>query len=100
VEGEQVTEHDVLVGFRLPLFTLAKELGNVGGVSRDGVEIRRPISAWTPGSTAGLEALVLRERRRPRMPNQMACTCTSCGASSRSRSAILSWVRGGSPLSW
>jgi hypothetical protein len=45
VEGEQVTEHDVLVGFRLPLFTLAKELGNVGGVSRDGVEIRRPISA-------------------------------------------------------
>lgn len=28
-EEEPVTEHDVLVGFRLRLFTLADELGNI-----------------------------------------------------------------------
>jgi hypothetical protein len=34
VEGEPVTEHDVLVGFRLRLFTLADELGNVSAACR------------------------------------------------------------------
>jgi hypothetical protein len=31
---EPVTEHDVLVGFRLRLFTLADELGNVSAACR------------------------------------------------------------------
>jgi hypothetical protein len=34
MEGEPVTEDDVLVGFRLRLFTLADELGNVSAACR------------------------------------------------------------------
>jgi transposase InsO family protein len=67
-----VTEHDVLVGFRLPLFTLADELGNVSeacrlmGVDRSTYyRLKRRVDRW------GLEALNVRERRRPRMPNQI-----------------------------
>jgi transposase InsO family protein len=72
VEGEPVTEHDVLVGFRLRLFTLADELGNVSAACRAmGVDRstyyrwKRKVDRW------GLEALAVRERRRPRMPNQI-----------------------------
>jgi transposase InsO family protein len=72
LEGEPVTEHDVLVGFRLRLFTLAEELGNVSAACRAmGVErstyyrLKRKVDRW------GLEALRVRERRRPRMPNQI-----------------------------
>jgi len=67
-----VTEHDVLVGFRLRLFTLAEELGNVSAACRAmGVDRstyyrwKRKVDRW------GLEALQVRERRRPRMPNQL-----------------------------
>ncbi|MFI5027123.1 MAG: DDE-type integrase/transposase/recombinase [Solirubrobacterales bacterium] len=67
-----MTEHDVLVGFRLRLFTLADELGNVSAACRAmGVDrstyyrLKRKVDRW------GLEALNLRERRRPRMPNQI-----------------------------
>jgi transposase InsO family protein len=67
-----VTEHDVLVGFRLRLFTLADELGNVSAACRAmGVDRstyyrwKRRVDRW------GLEALNVRERRRPRMPNQI-----------------------------
>jgi transposase InsO family protein len=67
-----VTEHDVLVGFRLRLFTLADELGNVSAACRAmGVDrstyyrLKRRVDRW------GLEALNVRERRRPRMPNQI-----------------------------
>jgi transposase InsO family protein len=67
-----VTEHDVLVGFRLRLFTLADELGNVSAACRAmGVDRstyyrwRHKVDRW------GLEALSVRERRRPRMPNQI-----------------------------
>jgi transposase InsO family protein len=67
-----VTEHDVLVGFRLRLFTLAEELGNVSAACRAmGVDRstyyrwKRKVDRW------GLEALNIRERRRPRMPNQI-----------------------------
>jgi transposase InsO family protein len=67
-----VTEHDVLVGFRLRLFTLADELGNVSAACRAmGVDRstyyrwKRKVDRW------GLEALEVRERRRPRMPNQI-----------------------------
>jgi transposase InsO family protein len=67
-----VTEHDVLVGFRLRLFTLADELGNVSAACRAmGVDrstyyrLKAKVDRW------GLEALQVRERRRPRMPNQI-----------------------------
>jgi transposase InsO family protein len=67
-----MTEHDVLVGFRLRLFTLAEELGNVSAACRAmGVHrstyyrLKRRVDCW------GLEALNVRERRRPRMPNQI-----------------------------
>ena len=67
-----MTEHDVLVGFRLRLFTLAEELGNVSAACRAmGVDRstyyrwKRKVDRW------GLEALTVRERRRPRMPNQI-----------------------------
>jgi transposase InsO family protein len=67
-----MTEHDVLVGFRLRLFTLAEELGNVSAACRAmGVHrstyyrLKRKVDRW------GLEALNLRERRRPRMPNEI-----------------------------
>ena len=67
-----MTEHDVLVGFRLRLFTLAEELGNVSEACRVmGVDrltyyrLKAKVDRW------GLEALNVRERRRPRMPNQI-----------------------------
>ena len=67
-----MTEHDVLVGFRLRLFTLADELGNVSGACRAmGVHrstyyrLKQKVDRW------GLEALNVRERRRPRMPNEI-----------------------------
>ena len=67
-----MTEHDVLVGFRLRLFTLAEELGNVSSACRAmGVHrstyyrLKREVDRW------GLEALNVRERRRPRMPNEI-----------------------------
>jgi transposase InsO family protein len=62
----------VLFGFRLRLFTLAEELGNVSAACRAmGVDrstyyrLKRKVDRW------GLEALRVRERRRPRMPNQI-----------------------------
>ena len=67
-----MTEHDVLVGYRLRLFTLAEELGNVSAACRAmGVDrstyyrLKKRVDRW------GLEALNVRERRRPRMPNQI-----------------------------
>jgi transposase InsO family protein len=67
-----VTEHDVLVGYRLRLFTLAEELGNVSAACRamdvdrsTYYRLKKRVDRW------GLEALNVRERRRPRMPNQI-----------------------------
>ncbi len=67
-----MTEHDVLVGFRLRLFTLPEELGNVSAACRAmGVDrstyyrLKRRVDRW------GLEALKVREPRRPRMPNEI-----------------------------
>jgi transposase InsO family protein len=67
-----MSEDDVLFGFRLRLFTLAEELGNVSAACRAmGVDrstyyrLKRKVDRW------GLEALRVRERRRPRMPNQL-----------------------------
>jgi transposase InsO family protein len=72
VEGEPVTEHDVLVGFRLRLFTLADELGNVSAACRAMGVDRSTYYRWKQKVDRwGLEALAVRERRRPRMPNQI-----------------------------
>src|SRR3982751_1555680 len=67
-----MSEHDVLFGFRLRLFSLAAELGNVSeacrlmGVNRSMYyRLKRRVDRW------GLEALRVRERRRPRMPNEI-----------------------------
>lgn len=67
-----MSDDDVLFGFRLRLFTLAEELGSVSAACRAmGVErstyyrLKRKTDRW------GLEALRIRERRRPRMPNQI-----------------------------
>jgi transposase InsO family protein len=67
-----MTEHDVLFGFRLRLFTLAEELDNVSAACRAmGVDrstyyrLKRRVDRW------GIEALRIRERRRPRMPNEI-----------------------------
>jgi transposase InsO family protein len=67
-----MSEHDVLFGFRLRLFTLAAELGNVSAACRAmGVDrstyyrLKKRVDRW------GLEALRIRERRRPRMPNEI-----------------------------
>jgi hypothetical protein len=67
-----VTEHDVLVGYRLRLFTLAQELATVLAACRAmGVDrstyyrLKKPVDRW------GFEALNVRERRRPGMPSQI-----------------------------
>ena len=67
-----MSEDDVLFGFRLRLFTLAEELQNVSAACRAmGVDrstyyrLKRRVDRW------GLEALRVRERRRPRMPNEI-----------------------------
>jgi hypothetical protein len=94
-----VTEHDVLVGYRLRLFTLADELGSVSqacrmmGVHRSTYyRWKRQVDRW------GLEALNVRERRKPRMPNEI-------GPHLEQRivaftSPIQAWAPVGSPLSW
>ena len=67
-----MSQDDVLFGFRLRVFTLAEELGSVTAACRAmGVDRstyyrwKRKLDRW------GLEALRIRERRRPRMPNQL-----------------------------
>jgi len=67
-----MTEHDLLFGFRLRLFRPAEELGNVSAGRRQmGVDrstyyrLRRRVDRF------GLGALRVRERRRPRLPNEI-----------------------------
>jgi transposase InsO family protein len=67
-----MTKDDVLFGYRLRLFTLAEELSNVSeacrrmGVSRQTYyRLKHNMDRW------GLEALKVRERRRPRQPNEI-----------------------------
>ena len=48
-----MTEHDVLVGFRLRLFTLADELGNVAAECRAMGVDAPAMTAGRPRSTAG-----------------------------------------------
>lgn len=66
-----MSHDDVLVGYRRRLFTLAEEIGVRPACRAMGVHHstyyrwKRQVDRW------GLEALNVRERRRPRMPNQI-----------------------------
>ena len=66
-----MSEHDVLYGYRLRLFALAGEIGVRAACRTMGVHHstfyrwKRRVERW------GLEALRPRERRRPRMPNEL-----------------------------
>lgn len=67
-----MTEDDVLFGFRLRLFTLADELGNISEACRQMGVDRSTYYRWKPKlERYGLDGLRVRERRRPRMPNQI-----------------------------
>jgi transposase InsO family protein len=71
VEVSSVSDDDVLFGFRLRLFSLAGEIGVRPACRAMGVHHstyyrwKRRVDRW------GLEALRVRERRRPRMPNEL-----------------------------
>ena len=66
-----MSHDDVLFGYRLRLFTLAQEIGVRPACRAMGIHHstyyrwKRAVDRW------GLEALRVRERRRPRMPNQI-----------------------------
>jgi transposase InsO family protein len=67
-----MSHDDVLFGFRLRLFTLAEELRNVSEACRQMGVDRSTYYAWKPRlERYGLDGLRVRERRRPRMPNQI-----------------------------
>src|SRR5512139_703132 len=67
-----MTHDDVLFGFRLRLFTLAEELGNVSEACRQMGVSRSTYYEWKPKLCRyGLDGLRVRERRKPRMPNQL-----------------------------
>jgi transposase InsO family protein len=66
-----VVNDDVLYGFRLRLFSLAEELGNVRAACRIFGVHHSTYYRWRgPVLRSGLEMLRPRERRPPRMPNQ------------------------------
>jgi transposase InsO family protein len=66
-----VVNDDVLFGFRLRLFSLAAEMGNVQAACRIFGVHRSTYYRWRePVLRSGLEMLRPRERRAPRMPNQ------------------------------
>jgi transposase InsO family protein len=67
-----MSEDDVLFGFRLRLFTLAEELGNVSAACRAMGVDRSTYYRWKRKTDRwGIDALRVRERRRPRMPNEI-----------------------------
>src|SRR5512133_2260335 len=69
--GGAVGNDDVLFRFRLRLFSLAAELGNVAAACRAMGVHRSMYYRWRgPVLRSGLEMLRPRERRPPRMPNQ------------------------------
>ena len=67
-----MSHDDVLFGFRLRLFTLAQELGSVSDACRQMGVARSTYYVWKRRlERYGLDGLRVRERRRPRMPNQI-----------------------------
>jgi transposase InsO family protein len=68
-----VTKDDVLFGYRLQLFALAAEKGNVSAACRlMGVHRSTYYACKQQVDRQGLEMLRPRERRAPRMPNQLS----------------------------
>jgi hypothetical protein len=66
-----MTKDDVLFGYRLRLFSLAEEIGVRPACRAMGVH-HSTYYRWKPQVEAsGLEMLRPRERRAPRMPNQI-----------------------------
>jgi hypothetical protein len=69
-----MSHDDLLFGYRLRLFTLAEEIGVRTACRAMGIHhstyyrLKKQVDRW------GLEALRVRERRRPRMPNQIGPT--------------------------
>jgi transposase InsO family protein len=71
--GAAMVNDDVLYRFRLRLFSLAQELGNVRAACRTmGVHPSTYYRWREPVMRSGLEMLRPRERRPPRMPNQLS----------------------------
>jgi len=71
--GGVVVDDDVLYRFRLRLFSLAEELHNVRAACRIFGVHPSTYYRWRPAVLAsGLEMLRPRERRPPRMPNQLS----------------------------
>jgi transposase InsO family protein len=66
-----MSHDDVLFGYRLRLFTLAEEIGVRPACRAMGVHHSTYYRLRKQVNRFGLEALRLRERRRPRMPNQI-----------------------------
>ena len=66
-----MTHDDVLFGYRLRLFTLAQEIGVRQACRAMGVHHSTYYRWKSRVDRWGLEALRVRERRRPRMPNQI-----------------------------
>lgn len=72
-ERTAVSHDDVLYRFRLRLFSLAAELGNIRAACRlMGVHPSTYYRWRGPVLRSGLEMLRPRERRAPRMPNQLS----------------------------
>lgn len=66
-----MTHDDVLTGYRRRLFTLAQEIGVRPACRAMGVHHSTYYRLKKQVDRFGLEALNVRERRRPRMPNQL-----------------------------
>jgi transposase InsO family protein len=66
-----MSHDDVLFGYRLRLFTLAEEIGVRPACRAMGVHHSTYYRLSKQVNRFGLEALRIRERRRPRMPNQI-----------------------------
>ena len=66
-----MSHDDVLFGYRLRLFTLAQEIGVRPACRAMGVHHSTYYRLKRKVDRFGLEALRVRERRRPRMPNQL-----------------------------
>ena len=66
-----MTHDDVLTGYRRRLFTLAEEIGVRPACRAMGVHHSTYYRLRKQVERFGLEALNVRERRRPRMPNQI-----------------------------
>src|SRR5215213_113216 len=70
-EEDKVSHDDVLFGYRLRLFTLAEEIGVRPACRQMGVHHSTYYRWKRAVDRFGLEALRVRERRRPPMPNQI-----------------------------